>query len=283
MRQTLREVLRLAAARLEGRSDSPGLDAEILLAHVLGRPRSHLHAWPEAELDEAAALRFSALIEHRAAGKPVAHLVGQREFWSLPLEVTPDTLIPRPETELLVEALLERLPAGQPAHILDLGTGSGAIALAVRHERPLWTVTAVERAPAALAVARRNARRLGLTIDWREGNWFVPVSGERFTAIVSNPPYVAEADPHLDQGDVRHEPRAALAAGPEGLDDLEHIISGAPAHLEPGGWLLLEHGMDQAEAVASLLKSRGFEEIRCLRDLAGLDRVSLGRMGRPGE
>lgn len=283
MRQTLREALRRAAGRLEGRSDSPRLDAEVLLAHVLGKPRSHLHAWPETELDEADARRFAELVERRAAGEPVAHLVGQREFWSLPLEVTPDTLIPRPETELLVEALLERLPAGRPARILDLGTGSGAIALAVRHERPRWSVTAVERSPAALAVARRNAQRLGLAIDWREGDWYAPVTGERFTAIVSNPPYVAEADPHLGEGDVRHEPRSALAAGPEGLDDLERIIAGAPAHLEPGGWLLLEHGLDQAEAVASLLKSRGFDEVRCLRDLAGHDRVSLGRRGRPAE
>ena len=270
MPQTLRQALSRAAARLGGQTDSPVLDAEVLLAHVLGKPRSHLHAWPEAELDEADARRFAALIERRAAGEPVAHLVGRREFWSLPLAVTPDTLIPRPETELLVEALLERLPAGRPARILDLGTGSGAIALAIRHERPAWTVTAVERSPAALAVARRNAQRLGLTIDWRQGDWYAPVAGERFTAIVSNPPYVAEADPHL-------------AAGPEGLDDLERIVAGAPAHLAPGGWLLLEHGPDQATAVASLLKSRGFEETRCLRDLAGHDRVGLGRLGRAGQ
>ncbi len=275
--KTIREALQEAVAQLA--TDSARLDAEVLLAHVLGKPRSHLFAWPEKTLAEEESARFATLIARRASGEPVAYLTGRREFWSLELEVTPATLIPRPETELLVEEALSRIPADAAWHIADLGTGSGAIALAIASERPRCRLLAVDRSPEALAVAERNRARLGLSnLELRAGDWFEPLADERFQMILANPPYVAEDDPHLERGDVRHEPRTALAAGPEGLDALRRILEQAPDFLTPPGWLLLEHGRDQATAVERLLLGRGFRDPLTLADIAGHPRLTLARL-----
>jgi release factor glutamine methyltransferase len=263
--------------------DSPRADADILLAHVLGRPRSYLLAWPERELTPSQWAAFQALVERRARGEPVAYLTGSREFYGLDLAVSNAVLIPRPETELLVEAALERLPGG-PCAVADLGTGSGAIALAIAKLRPDARVVAVDASRQALEVARTNAERLGLSnVELREGDWCTGLADERFDMIVSNPPYIREADPHLARGDVRFEPAMALASGADGLDAIRAIVACAPAHLIPGGWLLFEHGYDQAEAVAGLMRKAGFIEVESLRDLLGHGRVTLGRtpVGQP--
>jgi len=273
---TLADLLTSATTRLAPASESPRLDAELLLAEALGVPRSHLRAAPEAHPDDAATARFAALLARRAAGEPVAYLLGRREFWSLELEVGPAVLVPRPETELLVSEALQRIPVGTAARLLDLGTGSGAIALALKHERPDAAVTAVERSPAALAVARRNAHRLRLEVELLEGDWFAPLGGRRFDAIVANPPYVARADPHLAA--LRHEPLAALTAGADGLDDLRRIVAAAPAHLAPGGWLLVEHGADQGRSVRELFAAAGFDRVGTAADGAGRARVGMGTM-----
>jgi release factor glutamine methyltransferase len=258
-------------------SEEARRDAEVLLCAALEKPRSYLFAWPEAEVAPNVEARYRDWLARRAAGTPIAYLLGQREFWSLPLAVSDATLIPRPDTELLVEqALALALPA--QAAVADLGTGSGAIALALASERPGWVISAVERSAAALTIARENGRSLGLlNIDWREGSWFEPLAGRRFDLVVSNPPYLAEDDPHLQKGDLRFEPRSALASGIDGLDDIRQIISEAPAHLEPGGWLLLEHGYSQGRSLRALLAEGGFTEVSSQRDLAGHERVSAGR------
>ena len=265
-------LLRAAAARVE-----PG-DAALLLAHALGRPRAWLYAHGDEAPDPAAMQRFEALLARREAGEPVAYLTGRRGFWRHELRVTPDTLVPRPETERLVELALERLAPGAPLRIADLGTGSGAIALALALERPRARIVATDASPAALAVARGNADALGAgNIEFRHGSWFEPLAGERFDLVASNPPYVADGDPHLAQGDLRFEPAAALASGADGLDDIRVIARDAPAHLVPGGWLLLEHGFDQGAAVRALLLAAGFAEVGTGRDLEGRDRVGFGR------
>ena len=270
----------LAAADLPD-SPSPRLDAELLLAHVLGKPRSFLRTWPEHELDAEQCARFERLLQRRRAGEPVAYLLGRQGFWSLDLEVSPDTLIPRPDTELLVETALQLAPA-TPLEVLDLGTGTGAIALALAAERPAWRVTGVDRVEAAVALAARNGQRLGLSnARFQFSHWFDGLGGQRFGLIVSNPPYIAAGDRHLGEGDVRFEPASALVAGPDGLDDIRRIVAQAPRHLLPGGWLLLEHGYDQGAAVRALLDDAGFVEAHSRRDLAGHERISLGR--RPGE
>lgn len=273
---TLAELIAAATARLAAVSDSPRLDAELLLAHALGAPRTRLRSAPEERVDPATAARFAALLERRAAGEPVAYLVGRREFWSLELEVGPAVLVPRPDTETLVSEALRRIPDDAPTRVLDLGTGSGAIALALKHERPRALVTALERSPAALAVARGNAARLGLALELIEGDWFGPLAGRRFELIVANPPYIAADDPHLAA--LGHEPRAALVAGTAGLDDLERIIAAAPAHLVPGGGLVVEHGADQGPAVRDLLAAAGFDGVRTATDGAGRARISMGTM-----
>lgn len=274
---TLADALRAAAAQL-AMHESASLDAELLLAEVLGQPRSYLRAWPERTLTEAQAQAFAALIARRAAGEPTAHILGRREFWSLDLEVTPDTLIPRPETELLVELALARIPVDATWDIADLGTGTGAIALAVARERPRCRIVAGDASAAALAVAERNARRLGLgNVRFVEGMWYRPFGELRFDVILSNPPYIRTDDPHLQQGDVRFDPRSALVAGHDGLDDLRQIIAYAPMHLRPDGWLLVEHGYDQGEAVANLFTQAGFRAVRTVRDLGGQPRVTLGQ------
>ncbi|PJC92033.1 peptide chain release factor N(5)-glutamine methyltransferase, partial [Aeromonas lusitana] len=210
------------------------------------------------------------------AGEPIAHLVGEREFWSLPLKVSPATLIPRPDTEVLVEQALARLPVG-PCAVLDLGTGTGAIALAIKSERPDLNLWAVDRMPEAAALARANSAALGLPIEVRDGSWFEPLSdAPRFAMIVSNPPYIDGADPHLNEGDVRFEPRSALVADEQGLADIRLIVAQAPAHLLPGGWLLLEHGWQQGEMVRQLLLQHGYREVASVRDYGDNERVTLG-------
>lgn len=259
--------------------DSPTarLDAELLLAAALGKSRSFLHTWPERIVPSEAALTFAEYLQRRRGGEPVAYILGQQGFWKLDLEVAPHTLIPRPDTELLVEAALELLPA-TPAKVLDLGTGSGAIALALASERPAWKVTAVDRVLEAVALAERNRQRLHLNnATVLSSHWFSALQGQRFELIISNPPYIAAADPHLSAGDVRFEPASALVSGADGLDDLRLIISQAPQHLNAAGWLLLEHGYDQAGAVRELLTRHGFEQVESRQDLAGHERISLGR------
>lgn len=266
----------LASAELPD-SPTPRLDAELLLAHALGKSRSYLHTWPERELDAPQLERYQAALVRRQTGEPVAYILGQQGFWSLELEVASHTLIPRPDTELLVETALALLPA-TPAQVLDLGTGSGAIALALASERPAWRITGVDRVPQAVALAERNRSRLKLgNATLLESQWFSALAGQRYRLIVSNPPYIAADDRHLAEGDVRFEPSSALVAGQDGLDDIRLIIQQAPDYLEPGGWLLLEHGFDQAAAVRELLNTRGFSAVESRRDLGGHQRISLGR------
>jgi release factor glutamine methyltransferase len=258
-------------------SPTPRLDAELLLAHVLGKSRSYLHTWPERELETEQLERYQAAIVRRQAGEPVAYILGQQGFWSLELEVASHTLIPRPDTELLVETVLALLPA-TPAALLDLGTGTGAIALALASERPAWRLTGVDRVAEAVALAERNRARLSLNnAKFIESHWFSALAGQRYQLIVSNPPYIAADDRHLAEGDVRFEPSSALVAGADGLDDIRLIIQQAPNYLEAGGWLLLEHGFDQAAAVRELLSARGFSAVESRRDLGGHERISLGR------
>ena len=280
MSTTVGDLLAESAAGLADRAgDGARAEAEILLAHCLGCDRTALWARPQTAVPSAVAAACRALARRRAAGEPVAYLVGHRGFWTLELEVTPAVLIPRPETEVLVEQVLAAFPADAPVRLVDLGTGSGAIALAVAAERPCWEILATDAAADALAVARRNAARLGLAaVAFRLGDWTKACRrGERFSVIVSNPPYVAEGDPHLVEGDLPWEPRAALVAGPDGLDAIRRLVATAPAHLAPGGWLLLEHGADQGAAVRAILAGAGLDAVHTVRDLAGLERVSGGR------
>ncbi|QXG41997.1 peptide chain release factor N(5)-glutamine methyltransferase [Pseudomonas viridiflava] len=259
--------------------DSPTarLDAELLLAAALGKPRSFLHTWPERIVSTEAALAFAGYLQRRRTGEPVAYILGQQGFWKLDLEVAPHTLIPRPETEMLVEAALELVPAFAPAQVLDLGTGTGAIGLALANDRQQWKITAVDRVPEAVSLAERNRQRLQLdNAEVLNSHWFSALEGRQFDLIISNPPYIAETDPHLSMGDVRFEPGSALTAGPDGLDDLRTIISEAPVHLTPGGWLLLEHGYDQGPAVRELLIRHGFERIQTRRDLGEHERITFG-------
>lgn len=265
--------------RVRARID-PG-DAAILLAHALARTPAWLYAHGDAVVPSPQADRFMELVQRREAGEPVAYLTGKRGFWTLDLTVTPDTLIPRPETECLIELALERLPAGG-AQVLDLGTGSGAIGLALAAERPLLRVLATDCSAAALAVARSNAHGNRVAnVDFAQGDWYTPARGRRFDLIASNPPYIAAGDAHLQCGDLRFEPGMALSSGPDGLDALRTIIAGAPAHLVPGGWLLVEHGYDQGDAVRALFAAAELERIETARDLEERDRVTLGRLAAP--
>ncbi len=256
----------------EVRASIPLREARLLLCHVIGVSHAVLEAHPEGKVSPQDAASFRALVARRGAGEPVAYLIGHREFYGLDFQVTPDVLIPREETELLVDIAVEK----PVQRILDLGTGSGCLAIAVAKQLPQARVTAVDASAAALAVAQANAARHAVSVRFLLGDWFAPVEGERFDLILANPPYVAEADPHLSQGDVRFEPRSALAAGSEGLDDIRRIVAGAGAHLVPGGRLYFEHGYDQARAVAALLDAAGFVAIAQRRDLADILRVTGG-------
>ena len=275
---SLRQVVAEASARLGGVEARH--EAELLLLHVLDRPRSWLFAHatdPLATADQAA---FEALLARRVAGEPVAYLTGRRGFWTLDLEVDPATLIPRPETELLVELALERLPPERTLQLADLGTGSGAIALALASERPQAQVLATDASPGALAVAARNAARHELrNVRFAEGgyDWYAPLQGARFDLIASNPPYIASDDPHLEQGDLRFEPATALSSGVDGLDDIRRIVDGGQAHLLPGGWLLIEHGWDQGAAIRALFEAVGFTDVQTVQDLEQRDRITLGQ------
>lgn len=256
------------------------LEAQVLLCHALNQPRAWLVAHDRELIDAVPALIFGGLLERRLAGEPIAYITGEREFFGLSFKVSPAVLIPRPETELLVELALARLPEKLASRVLDLGTGSGAIALAIARQRPQTNVTAVELSVAALEIAQENARRLGAAnIRFLRGAWFdALLVQERFDVIVSNPPYVVAGDPHLRQGDLRFEPGTALASGEDGLDDLRKIVAGAPSYLMPGGWLLFEHGYDQAENCRELLREAGFSEVSSSEDLAGIERVTQGRL-----
>jgi release factor glutamine methyltransferase len=253
------------------------LDAQLLLAHHLKRSRVWLMTHDEEWIDAAPAAAYAADLERRASGEPMAYLVGEREFHGLALRVTPAVLVPRPETEVLVDWALELL-AGRAANVVDLGTGSGAIALAVRHRCPAATITATDASSAALAVATENARRLGLTVEFAAGDWWQAVAGRQFDLALSNPPYVAGDDPHLAA--LTYEPRSALTPEGDGLEALRRIVAQAPDHLTPGAWLLLEHGYDQAAAVQQLLRERGFGAPVTRQDLAGLPRCTGARWQR---
>ncbi|MES2909664.1 MAG: peptide chain release factor N(5)-glutamine methyltransferase [Pseudomonadota bacterium] len=282
---TLAQWLRAAEAELATQSlwripgvdeQSPRREAQWLLAAVVGQSLAWLLTWPERELSHEQQQRADAWLARRLLGEPLALLRGEQEFWSLSLHVTPDTLVPRADTERLVEVALSCLPStGAAVHLLDLGTGSGAVALALARALPLAQITAVDRSLPALAVAQGNGARLGLPVRWLHSDWFSALVGEQFQIIVSNPPYLADDDPHLSH--VRHEPLSALVAGEQGMADLLHLVREAPRYLLDTGWLLLEHGATQAEAVRAALFQCGFAQVQTWQDLSGLDRVSGGR------
>jgi len=268
---------RLGTRRASETSATAALDAALLLAHALATTRARLLACAEAPVACADVRRYQVLLERRAGGEPLAYLTGRREFWSLDLAVTPDVLIPRPETELLVERALA-LQGSAAASVADLGTGSGAVALALASERPQWRIVATDLSAAALAVARGNAARLGLEVEFRHGDWFAPLADERFDLLVSNPPYVASDDAAL--GALACEPRAALTPGADALQSLRTLAQGAPRHLLSRGWLLLEHGADQGAQVRQALVLAGFGYVRSHRDLAGHERMTEGQHGQ---
>ncbi len=263
-------------AQLQAALPLEPLENRILLCHALGLTRIQLITQSERALTGDEAARLDALVQRRIQGEPIAYIVGEREFFGLPFKVAPGVLIPRPDTELIVELTLERLPQG--GRLLDMGTGSGAIAVACAHTRKDARVTALDLSDDALAIARANAAANGATVRFLRSDWFAALGGEGFDIIASNPPYIAAGDVHLSQGDLRFEPAGALTDHADGLAALRCIIDGAPAHLAPGGWLLLEHGYDQAGAVRALLAARGFGEVQSWRDLSGIERVSGGRL-----
>ncbi len=273
---TIKQALRMASHAIAG-SDTVQLDAELLLAAVLGKSRTHLYTWPEQVLSPSERSYFESVLERRVMGEPVAYILGTRDFWTLTLRVNRHVLIPRPETELLVETALA-LVRTPDACIADLGTGSGAIALALASERPAWKVVATDMSGAALSVASDNASVLNIAnVEFRQGSWCEALPLKLFDLIVSNPPYVDSADAHLTQGDLRFEPRSALVAADDGLADIRMLCSQAPEYLKPGGWLLLEHGWTQRQAVAAIMQSSGLESVQTVKDLNGNDRVTQGR------
>jgi len=275
MLNTISKLLQHASEQLTPTSDSVRLDSEILLAFVLNENRSYLYTWPEKEITTEQIEHFNALVKRRSYGEPIAYIVGEQEFWSMPLKVTPNTLIPRPETELLVELALQKIAAGSNKRILDLGTGSGAIALAIAKERPSCEVTGTDRSKQALCIAQENALHLNIkNATFSPGHWFKEITSEKyFDIIVSNPPYIACHDPHLSQGDVRFEPDSALTSGADGLDDIHEIAEQARQHLKADGWLLMEHGYNQGTAIIARLISLGYRNIIDHKDLADLPRV----------
>ena len=275
------EMLTIDSALQLARRDIDSVDARVLLQHALQSKRAHLAAHPEQVLNDVQRTQFFEYVSQRKNGAPVAYIVGDREFFGLKFKVTPAVLIPRPETELLVEQALARLPEHHPWRVLDLGTGSGAIAVAIAKHRPHVCVTAVDAHADALDIARVNAQQLladqTTSFEFLQSDWFSAVADKSFDLILANPPYIADGDAHLCQGDLRFEPRHALAAGPRGLSALAHIIANAAPRLASGGWLLLEHGYDQSKACAELMSSAGFVAIETYPDIAGLDRVTVGR------
>ena len=273
---TIAEALRWATQQLTT-SESAKLDAEVLLAHIVERDRTYLFTWSDRLLEPEQQARFATFVQQRQQGIPVAHLVGQREFWSLPLAVNDSTLIPRPDTEVLVEhALSLSFPAN--SKVLDLGTGTGAIALALKSSRPEWQVLAVDKMAEAVTLAKQNAATLKLAVEIKQSDWFAALEPQqKFDLIVSNPPYIDASDPHLDMGDVRFEPKTALVAANQGLSDIETIILGATNYLETQGWLMIEHGWTQAAAVRELMQKAQFNAVTSIRDYANLERVTIGQ------
>ena len=296
MQHTLQSLLThdktVLEAALSMDAGSARIEVQCLLQAVLRVNRAYLLTHPEQILDAEQQAHYAALLERRLSGEPIAYILGEREFYGLNFRVTPATLIPRPDTELLVELALERIPSplplsrlrereersgGRGFRVLDLGTCSGAIALSIAHARPEAEVTAVDVSPDALDVARENVQRLNIAnVRLLRSDWFAALAGERFDLIVSNPPYIADGDAHLAQGDLRFEPRSALASGTDGLDDIRRIVASAKEHLNHGGWLLFEHGYNQAEQVRALLRQNGYAGVFSARDLAGIERVSGG-------
>ncbi len=278
---TINQALSEARDKLQTTSPSPAVDASILLRHVLGCSTGHLFAWPDKQLSQQQALQFSDVLQQRIEGKPIAYITGEREFWSLTFKVTSDVLIPRPETETLVEFVLEKFSANDVLNVADLGTGSGAIACAIAVEHPQWNIIATDASTAALNIAQLNASALNLeNIQFSHGQWFEPLTGLDFDLIISNPPYVAMDDPHLSEGDVRSEPEAALASGEQGMDAITLLARQAGSYLKTDGWLVVEHGYDQQQAVYDCFNQGGFADIVQLTDLAGLPRVTAGRYGK---
>lgn len=270
-------LLKQSTEKLESVSDSPRLDAEVLLSFVLEKDRSYFMTWPEKELSDQQLEKFYALEKKRLQGAPIAHLTGEKEFWSLNLNITKDTLIPRPETELLVEQIINAYPAEDTKHLLDLGTGSGAIALAIASEKKNWLITATDQSESALEIAKQNAAKLNLAnVQFTQSDWFQNLANKKFDIIVSNPPYIASDDPHLKQGDVRFEPLTALASGSDGLDDIREIVAHAKNHLNPDGMLAVEHGYDQKDAVYEIFIKNGFMKIMQTTDLSNNPRTTLG-------
>lgn len=276
---TVGDLLKEMADELRDTSPSARLDAELLLGHVLRKDRTELYTHAEQKVPPESTAMFVNLVHRRRDGQPIAHLVGEREFWSMRLAVTPDTLVPRPETEILVDCALTHLPGDQAANVLDLGTGSGAVALAIAQERPDITVTATDISAQALRIARYNAHSFGLThVKFKQGDWFEPVRGRKFSLIVANPPYVTDIEMVVHDFELRHEPRIALAGGVDGLDPVKQIIEEAPHYLFPGGWLAIEHGHRQGPAVEVLMRDAGLSSIFGYTDLQGHTRVTEGML-----
>ena len=277
---TIASCIRMAN-QLAKVSDSPRLDVEILLAHILQKDRTFLFTWPETALTVEQEDNFIALFDRRLHGEPVAHIIGQREFWSLPLFVNNTTLIPRPDTELVVETVLNLFASdmhNQPRHVLDLGTGTGAIVLALAHEKKYWHCLGVDNQPEAVLLAQKNCRHLHIqNVEIKQSDWFSAVEETDFDVIVSNPPYIAADDPHLQQGDVRFEPLSALVADNQGLRDIENIVQQARYYLRPTGWVLIEHGYQQGQTVRQLFEQFGYVAITTLRDLSDNERVTMGK------
>lgn len=271
---TCEALIKEAEARIGG--DSPKLDAELLLSHISGLNRTSFRAWPEREVTAEQAEQFFALVAERVEGKPIAYLLGQQEFWSLPLRVSTSTLIPRPDTECLVETALS-LELSETATVLDLGTGTGAIALALASEKPSWQITASDRVAEAVELARENSQNLNLSITVVQSNWFEDIPAATFDLLISNPPYIPASDRHLGEGDVRFEPSSALIAGDDGLDDIRLLVTQGLDWLNDGGWMMLEHGYDQGEAVRELFACAGWRNIETRKDYGGNDRMTLAR------
>ena len=270
------QLLMSATEKLLNLTDSPRLDAEVLLAHSLQKNRTWLVTWSDKALTDTDINQFNELLQRRVSGEPIAHITGTREFWSLPLSVTTDTLIPRPDTELIIEKILDTYPASSDISLADLGTGSGAIALALASERPHWKITATDQSAGALEIAKQNAHNLNLdNITFRLGNWFEPLENHLFDIIVSNPPYIPHADPHLTQGDARFDPISALASGDDGLDDIRLIAAQAGSHLKNQGKLFIEHGYDQKSEMLDIFTKNDFIEIQQAHDIANNPRLTF--------